>query len=429
VERQNLGLRILACYASVTADEQLFEWLLGQGLKIDEVLIVSKWERNLPFTITSANSSIVDLFEGCERRVLPSLLAIAVQENNIPWTRFLISQGADPRDSMALLRAVAQRADTATISLLLQAAELRKKERCGTKRAYGSAALREAILQRNLTLIDLLCRYVDLDAMESATKDSASAEPSISPMGEAILQNDNEMMEILLRKGADPNACVAVDDWEALSSAGGLMTRVTPLIAAIDKQSLSMVKILVQTGAELQYINTFGVERTPLQRAAEIGNLDIVRYLIDQDATVDTTPVWSGGTALQLAAMNGYVGIATFLLERGANPNYPPAEGHGRTAFEAAAERGRIDMMSLLVQWGVQFDMEFGKRPKSQYERALRFSQRKGYMAANRFVKQLYKHVQDRWTTEPVQDLSVPPMAADESAWAFPVETNFTDFT
>jgi ankyrin repeat protein len=57
--------------------------------------------------------------------------------------------------------------------------------------------------------------------------------------------------------------------------------------------------------------------------------------------------------------MNGFVGVATYLIELGVNINYPPAEGEGRTAFEAAAENGRIDMMLLLIQSGVKLHLKF----------------------------------------------------------------------
>ncbi|KAF1365509.1 hypothetical protein EJ07DRAFT_94920 [Lizonia empirigonia] len=72
-----------------------------------------------------------------------------------------------------------------------------------------------------------------------------------------------------------------------------------------------------------------GLLRTPLQRAAEIGDFPIVQYFIAQGATIDTVPVYGSGTALQLAAMSGHVGIARLLIEHGADVNHPPARGPG----------------------------------------------------------------------------------------------------
>jgi ankyrin repeat protein len=101
-----------------------------------------------------------------------------------------------------------------------------------------------------------------------------------------------------------------------------------------------------------------GLSRTPLQRAAEIGDFQMVEFFIENHAIVDGKPAFGGGTALQLAAMSGHVGIATLLIEHGADVNHPPARGPGRTAFEAAAEWCRPDVMYLLVQHGAQLDLK-----------------------------------------------------------------------
>jgi hypothetical protein len=194
---------------------------------------------------------------------------------------------------------------------------------------------------------------------------------------------DLNIVNILLRKGANPNALVAYDSL-------GLIKRVTPLLAAIYVGSLPIVKALIRAGAMIDYKQRFGLLRTPLQRAAERGHFDIVRYLIEQGAIIDTFPTIHGGTAMQLAAANGYVGIATLLLEHGANPNYPPPPGDGRTAFELAAEWSRIDMMLLLMRWGVQLDLKFGDPPETQYERAQKRAAANCYPASKRFVQYLY---------------------------------------
>ncbi|KAI4938837.1 uncharacterized protein J4E92_000118 [Alternaria infectoria] len=255
---------------------------------------------------------------------------------------------------------------------------------------YGVAALRQAIRYRDITRIEVLCGGVNADAIEPFIEESEEGKPAISPLGEAIIAKDSEIVLVLLKHGASSNACVSFDGFGMLEHIKSHMQRVTPLLAAIDVQSLPLVKILVEHGAELQYTRNMGISRTPLQRAAETGSFDIVEYLVDQGAIIDTTPVYSGGTALQLAAMNGFCGIAAFLLEHEADPNYPPAKGDGRTAFEAAAEWGHVDTMSLLMQWKVNLDAQFGEPSESQYERALDFAKENGFMASSRFVEHLY---------------------------------------
>lgn len=234
---------------------------------------------------------------------------------------------------------------------------------------------------------------MNIDAIEPSNKELHDKNTPLSSLGEAIILGDVAIVEYLLKRGANPNAYVSFDGLKMLERIKSHIQRVTPLLAAIDTQSLPIVKLLLEHGAEVDYKRNMGVFRTPLQRAAEMGYFDIVQYLIEQGAAIDTVSIHPGGTALQLAALNGFCGIATFLLEQGADPNHPPAKSNGRTAFEAAAEWGHIDTMSLLVQYGVILDLPFGNPPQSQYERAWWFAEKNGFMASKRFAEHLYRQV------------------------------------
>ncbi|KAH7371717.1 hypothetical protein BKA66DRAFT_182043 [Pyrenochaeta sp. MPI-SDFR-AT-0127] len=386
IEQLEIKFRALAYHASETNDDALLRWLLEAGMDLDELLYTEDTTKTRSIGKRPATKRDFRWNTNCI--VLDSLLAVAAEKNRLPWINILLAEGADCRDSMALLRAVKCKSEAATIDLLLRAAESEKRS---GKRPYGSAALQEAIRTKDFGMINMLCDRVDIDMVESSTEDWFHGKLCISPMGMAIRNGDVEIVRILLQKGANPNSLVSYDDFDVLEHIDSRLTRVSPLLAAIDKQNLNIVKILVENGAEIDYTKNLGLLRTPLQRAAEIGNFDITRYVVDQGAHIDTKPVGNGGTALQLTAMNGYVGIAKLLLELGANPNYLPAAGEGRTAFEAAAEWGRIDMMLLLMLSGVQLDLEVGDPPQSQYERALKFAEKNGRMASKRFVQYLYK--------------------------------------
>jgi ankyrin repeat protein len=409
IELQQISFRAIAYYAGETNDRALHNWLLDSGMDTDEMIC-----RNVDNSETfiskrpAMNSSFnrflqPDTYDGGE---YPSLLAIAAQQNNLPWIRLLLAEGANARDSMALFRAVQFGANVTTIQLLLQEAR-NQKGRC--KQIYGSAALREAVRQRDFSMVDMLSDHVDIDMAESSTKDCLNDKPCISAMGDAILMGDVEMIRLLLHKGANANTCVAYNGLKLPKPKKGYIPRVTPLLAAIDMHNLPIVKLLVENGADIDYKRKIGISRTPLQRAAETGKFDIVRYLVDCKAQIDTVPMRSGATALQLASMNGYVGIATFLIEHGAAPNYPPAKGDGRTAFEAAAEWARIDMMSMLMRAGVQLDMKVGNPPESQYERAVRFAEENGYAASKRYVKYLYEKMPESLMPEDAQMLGLVP--------------------
>jgi ankyrin repeat protein len=413
IVQQQLSLRALAYDACERKDYKLFEWLLDCGIDTDE-LVFNEHKDFKTSEIHNYLSKRSDMKGGLggqswqhtntKSQVWPSLLAVAASQNDSTWMHFLLEEVVDGRDSMTLLHAVKSRASLATISLLLEVADSGKR---WDKRTYGSAALREAIKQQNMNTIDLLCRSVDVDKIESSTEDTLKSEQALSPLGEAILTGNIAIVRILLEYGANPNSCVTYDWLRRGKHATGLLPRISPLLAAIAAQDLPMVKILIKHGAEIDYKRNIGFLRTPLQRAAEVGDFDIVRYLVDQGAIIDTPPMNCGGTALQLAAMTGYVGIVSLLLDRGANPNYPPAEGDGRTAFEAAAEWCRIDMMLLLMKWGVQLDLIVGNKHESQYRRALRFAEANGFPASMRFVQCLYEKAPDSLSMEDAQTLGL----------------------
>jgi ankyrin repeat protein len=200
----------------------------------------------------------------------------------------------------------------------------------------------------------------------------------------------------LLEHSADPNAYVAALGTLHMSTDGeSFLLLVTPLLAAISTGSLPMIRLLVEYGATIDDVRNSGLTRTPLQRAAELGHFDIVKYFIDQHAIIDTEPAYFGGTALQLAAMNGHVGIARLLLENGADSNHLPAKGDGRTAFEAAIERGRVDTVLLLMRHGVDLDLRVGDPLETQYDRARRFAEKNGKFASKRMAERLYAQFQE----------------------------------
>jgi ankyrin repeat protein len=114
-----------------------------------------------------------------------------------------------------------------------------------------------------------------------------------------------------------------------------------------------------------------------------------VQYLLEGGAPVDSAPCYSVGTPLQLAAIQGLVGIAELLIEHGADVNHLPAKGEGLTAFEVATEWSNVDMMSLLVSRNLNFDLVVDEEGHTQYERAMDFAEKRGAPASKHFVQRL----------------------------------------
>jgi RNA polymerase sigma factor (sigma-70 family) len=90
---------------------------------------------------------------------------------------------------------------------------------------------------------------------------------------------------------------------------------------------------------------------TPLLRAVERGDLSMVRLLLDRGANADDSCTCDAGeSAVWVAALQRETPILEELLRRGADPNV--TAGSGASALEVAGMRGYDDVIELLVAAG-----------------------------------------------------------------------------
>ncbi|KAF9776340.1 hypothetical protein IL306_005508 [Fusarium sp. DS 682] len=179
---------------------------------------------------------------------------------------------------------------------------------------------------------------------------------SSSPLLHDIVERRNShLLKLALEAGAN-----ATYLWATLSSA---WCERTPLQLAAEMGQLEAVKLLLYHKADPNASPAFQHGRTALQAAAssEAACIEAVKLLLAKDAAVNADPAPVGGiTALQGAAIKGYFQIALLLLENGANVNAPAAVKDGRTAIEGAAEHGRLDMVKMLLNAGAIGDRKTG---------------------------------------------------------------------
>lgn len=153
----------------------------------------------------------------------------------------------------------------------------------------------------------------------------------------------------------------------------------------IQAKQQKLVLLLLQAGADPDGHDRRGRwSRSPLQMAVGLKDLDMVNCLLNAGADVNAAPGYSGGaTALQIAAMWGYLGLAKHLLGLGADVNAAGAEISGRTALEGAAEYGRLDMLELLFSYGASVT----GTARFHYVRAVMLATRRGHFAAVELLK------------------------------------------
>ncbi|CAO2648080.1 Nn.00g090020.m01.CDS01 [Neocucurbitaria sp. VM-36] len=389
---EQIALRALSYHAIYTNDYDLLGWLLQMGLVIDELRYIIDINTRKPVLRKASRRLEAKRAEKKDGH-LPSLLVIATARCDKRLLQFLLAERAENLDIDALMTAVDCKEGPEILDMLLDAAENRPPS---FRKQYGSEALREsireAIRRKEYTILCTLAARIDVTSVDLVFADEVDVQATTSALGEAIERHDTKAAQILLENGADPNALVSHSGINVDEPKGTKLQRLSPLLAAIDKQDLSMITLLIKGGAEPDCTPSLGLLRTPLQRAAEIGNFEMVRYFIGQGALVDRAPVYGGGTALQLAAMGGYTGIATLLLEHGADPNHAPAEGPGQTAFVWAAEQGHVNMVTLLLRAGVDLNRKFNELPAfTQCEWAIILANERGHCALGRMIRELHR--------------------------------------
>ncbi|KAF4852414.1 Ankyrin repeat domain-containing protein 17 [Colletotrichum siamense] len=134
------------------------------------------------------------------------------------------------------------------------------------------------------------------------------------------------------------------------------------------------VQMLVDAGADIHFCGGNNFQRNALQIACGHGDEKVVDILLGAGAKVNEvlskpahpthgSPAssvfvtrYNGRTALQAAAERGHEHLVTRLLELGADVNAPPSPTAGYTALQAAAGGGYLTILKLLLQHGADIN-------------------------------------------------------------------------
>jgi ankyrin repeat protein len=155
---------------------------------------------------------------------------------------------------------------------------------------------------------------------------------------QAAENSEYEAALVALQHGASPNA-------------HGFF-KMTPLLWAVSKHNLALVKLLLDYDADANQPKKDGV--TPIFLAtvfppADVNDLSIANLLVKRGADVnprsdthDTPLIWVG--------FYGHVPIAKFLLQHGADVN--AVDQFGQTPLNMAERQHHEDMTSFLTSQG-----------------------------------------------------------------------------
>ena len=116
----------------------------------------------------------------------------------------------------------------------------------------------------------------------------------------------------------------------------------TPLILACYRSNNEVATFFIDNGAIIDEISPMG---TPLMAAVVKGNIEIVKLLISKNADVNIADA-NGTTALIYAVQFKNKAILTLLIKSNADKTHK--DNDGKTAFEHAVFAGDEDIINLL---------------------------------------------------------------------------------
>jgi len=230
-------------------------------------------------------------------------------------------------------------------------------EGVNTQATNGWTPLHYAALAGHL---DVATYLLDHGADANAGSEKCRLTPLFSAVTARNPSAATAMTDLLLQRGADPNATIPggetplilaaargrADIVELLLDAGAFVNArgdegKTPLHNAAATTSVQTVQLIIDAGARVDALNDRGATAVSFAREASI-----VELLVQRGAKIDHLS-GDGWTPLMKAASAGDCHLVTYLLCEGADPDI--ADNRGWTALHYAAVNGRPECAELIL--------------------------------------------------------------------------------
>jgi len=229
-----------------------------------------------------------------------------------------------------------------------------------TKEPLTGIHLHRAVMMNDVMGVERILETGNFGAPDSEVNVEVTDKYGFTPLMQAAQKGYPEIMEVLLKHGADVDTqndsgktammlaafagkIKAVEllrengaSWEMRDKGGS-----TAFHWAVDGQHLETVEWCLDDGWNVNIKDT-GSHWTPLLRCAAVnGNADVAKLLIKNDADIDLCDV-DGKTALMIAVINGHQNLVELLLKSEADIKVKNA--YGKSAYEMALsmEKRRI---------------------------------------------------------------------------------------
>lgn len=174
-------------------------------------------------------------------------------------------------------------------------------------------------------------------------KKNVNLNNSLNPLFIASAKGHVNIVELLLKNGADINA-KEKRGW-------------TPIMAAVQNENnASVVQILLKHEATVNDKSNYGITALIIASSKE-SNIEVVKMLLEKGADIEAKGGYAQKeTPLIVAAFRGNTNIAEILLDYGANIEAKNSDGE--TALLVAIRHRKINTANLLLKRGADFYSE-----------------------------------------------------------------------
>jgi len=191
-------------------------------------------------------------------------------------------------------------------------------------------------------------------ALHASDNNEESVEKKVAQnnteLGRELIQVIKKGNRVKAKELLEKGACVKVGDW---GPHGYVASDWTALMYASLRGYNDIVELLIQKGADINAHSDY--RETALMEASIHGHISIVELLIKNGADVNAKAKF-GNTALLHASYWGYKDIVEILLKEGADVN--AEDSYGETSLTKASQSNRKELVKLLEKW-IQYNKEY----------------------------------------------------------------------
>lgn len=244
--------------------------------------------------------------------------------------------------------------------------------------SHGNTVLGKAVQGKSVEVVELLLRH--------GADPCQANQAGFTPL-DAAIRSGNAQILACLRAHAVPlsghqaAALGEVDILRQRIEAGELaLGAVDPrggtlLHAAASGSQPEVAELLIELCCAIDAVNRHGIGA--LGEAVEAKSVEVARLLLEKGADPNSQGGHSGGTVLHRAIALRSRAMAKLLLESGSDPNRQDAGG--KSALHQAVGEGQLELLELVLRFGADPSLRTRESPRNPHsETALEMADRQG---------------------------------------------------